>query len=221
LRSALTTVIFDYGGVLGLPLDPQREAAMISLTGLSKEAFHAAYQQDRIDLDRGTLEADEYWRRVFTAAGVTVTSELLTRIEREDVLGWSRVNWRVVDWAYELRKAGYLTGILSNMPSEKLKFMRADRQFRWIEDFDVAVFSCEYKLVKPEPSIYKLCLQKLGTTPQECIFLDDVLANAEGARVVGINAMVFRSADESADELERDWGLPVGKLRNGSRGSAL
>jgi putative hydrolase of the HAD superfamily len=217
LKPKLTTVIFDYGGVLGLPLDPERQAAMMDLTHLHGAEFFTAYRKDRIELDRGTLDTDEYWRRLFAAGGVHATPELLARIEREDALGWSRVNTRVVDWSYELRQAGYLTAILSNMPSEKLKFMEADGQFGWIKDFDVAVFSCEYLLVKPEPSIYRLCLQKLGAKPQECIFLDDVPENAEGARAVGINALVFRSPDQAAAELDRDWGLPVRRLRNGGR----
>ncbi len=210
----LTTVIFDFGGVLGLPLDPEREAAMMSLTHLSPAAFHAAYRRDRIELDRGTLDTDEYWRRLFVAGGVEATPDLLGRIEREDALGWSRVNQRVVDWSYELREAGYRTAILSNMPSEKLAFMRADGQFRWIKDFDVAVFSCEHFLVKPDPAIYRLCLEKLGASPEECVFLDDVPENAAGARAVGIPALVFRSAEEAAFELARDWGLPVRRLRD-------
>lgn len=217
MKPKLTTVIFDYGGVLGLPLDPEREAAMMDLTHLHGAEFFTAYRKDRIELDRGTLDTDEYWRRLFAAGGVQVTPELLARIEREDALGWSRVNTRVVDWSYELRRAGYLTAILSNMPSEKLKFMKADGQFGWIKDFDVAMFSCEYLLVKPEPSLYRLCLQKLEAKPQECIFLDDVPENAEGARAVGINALVFRSPDQAAAELEGDWGLPVRRLRNGGR----
>ncbi|MGA2612033.1 MAG: HAD family phosphatase [Spirochaetia bacterium] len=217
MKPHLTTVIFDYGGVLGLPLDPEREAAMIALTRLSRAKFHTAYSRDRVGLDRGTLETDEYWRRLFAAGGVTATPELLARIEREDALGWSRVNQRVVDWSYELREAGYRTAILSNMPSEKLKFMEEDEKFRWIKDFDVAVFSCQHLLVKPEPAIYRLCLEKLGASPGECIFLDDVPENAEGARAVGIPAIVFRSPDEAAKVLERDWGLPVWGLRNGER----
>ncbi len=217
LKPHITTVIFDYGGVLGLPLDPEREAAMMALTRLSRTDFLAAYRHDRIELDRGTLDTDEYWRRLFAAGGVTATAELLARIEREDALGWSRVNRRVVDWSYELRQSGYRTAILSNMPSQKLKFMQEDGQFQWIRDFDVAVFSCQHLLVKPEPAIYRLCLEKLGASPGECIFLDDVPENAAGARAVGIAAIVFRGPAEAAPELERDWGLPVRGLRNGGR----
>jgi len=217
LKSNLTTVIFDYGGVLGLPLDPEREATMMSLTRLTGAGFHEAYNRGRLELDRGTLDTNEYWRRVFEAGGVTATPDLLAQIEREDALGWSRVNQRVVTWSYELRQAGYRTAILSNMPTEKLAFMQADGRFQWIKDFPVTIFSCEHALVKPEPAIYRLCLEKLGSPADECIFLDDVPQNAQGARSVGIAALVFRSADQAAEELARDWGLPVTKLLNGTK----
>jgi len=191
---------------------------MMALARLPRDRFYETYNRDRIELDRGTLDTNEYWRRLFAAGGVTATPELVARIEREDALGWSRVNQRVVNWSYELREAGYRTAILSNMPSEKLAFMKADGRFHWIKDFEVAVFSCEHFLVKPEPAIYHLCLEKLGASPDECIFLDDVPENAQGARAVGIPALVFRSADQAAEELERDWGLPVSRLRNGANG---
>ena len=215
LKRRLTTIIFDYGGVLGLPLDPSHEAAMMALTHLGQRQFRAAYLRDRAEFDRGTMSADEYWRRMFEAGGVEATPELLARVEREDVLGWSRVNTRVVAWSYELRGAGYRTAILSNMPCVKLTFMRANGEFAWLKDFPVAVFSCEHRLIKPEPSIYRLCLEKLGSSPEECLFLDDVRENADGARAVGIHAFVFESAESAADQLERDWALPVEKLRDG------
>lgn len=212
-----STIIFDYGGVLGLPLDPFREAEMMKLSGLTPERFSDVYRRDRIELDRGTLPTDEYWGRILSAGGVSPTPDLLARIEREDALGWSRVNHRVVQWSYELREAGFRTAILSNMPFEKLAFMRSDGQFRWIDDFDVTVFSCDHRLVKPEPSIYRLCLERLGALPDQCLFLDDVPENVEGARAVGIAALLFTTVEEMRGVLERDWGLPVRRLKDGGK----
>ncbi len=104
------------------------------------------------------------------------------------------------------------------MPAAKLSFMRASSSFDWINDFQPALFSCEYRLVKPEPAIYRLCLEKLAVGPESCMFLDDVLLNVEAARTLGIHALHFRSAAAEAAELELRWGLPVSSLRNGSRG---
>ncbi|MGA2975507.1 MAG: HAD family phosphatase [Spirochaetia bacterium] len=215
LGQRITSVIFDFGGVLGLPQDPDRVAAMASLCRLSPQAFLRLYQRDRLELDRGTLRADEYWRRLFSAGGVTPTPELISRIEREDALGWTRVNARVVAWAAELRGAGYRTAILSNMPADKLAFMRRDNAFGWINDFPVVVFSCDHLLVKPEPAIFRLCLDLLGEPPGACIFLDDTPANVIAARDMGIAGQLFLTPEEAASALAGTWGLPVRSLVNG------
>jgi FMN phosphatase YigB (HAD superfamily) len=104
------------------------------------------------------------------------------------------------------------------MPSAKLSFMRASGSFGWIDDFQPAIFSCEHRLVKPEPEIYRLCLEKLVIDPERCIFLDDVPVNVEAARALGIHALHFRSAAAEAAELELRWGMPVRSLRDGAQG---
>ncbi len=213
MASRPRAVILDFGGVLGLPQDPDRTATMREICHLSMEEFHAAYNRDRLELDRGTLDLHEYWRRILAAGGVAATKELVETLEREDTMGWTRVNHAVVEWSYELREAGLLTAILSNMPQGKLDFMRGRAEFRWIEDFSASIFSCDVGRVKPEPEIYRLCLGKLGVAPGESVFLDDVPANIEAAKAIGIPGMVFRSAGEAAPELERRWGLPVRRLK--------
>ena len=216
MPTAIRAVIFDFGGVLGLPQDTARVATMASLCRLSIERFRSAYGRDRSELDRGTLSAEEYWSRILESAGVEANPGLIAQIEREDSLGWTGINQGVVDWGAELRAAGYLTAILSNMPTTKLSFMRATGSFDWIDEFRPAIFSCEYLLVKPEPEIYRLCLNRLAVDPDTCIFLDDVLQNVEAARALGIHALHFRSPAADAAELELRWGLPVSSLRNGS-----
>jgi putative hydrolase of the HAD superfamily len=218
MPKVIRAVIFDFGGVLGLPQDHARIATMASLCGLSTEKFQSVYGRDRSELDRGTLSAEEYWRRILEIGGIAADPDLIARIEREDSLGWTRINQVVVHWGAELRAARYRTAILSNMPSAKLSFMRASGSFGWIKDFQPAIFSCEYHLVKPEPEIYRLCLEKLAVDPEGCIFLDDVPRNVEAARALGIHALHFRSAAAGAAELELRWELPVSSLRNGSQG---
>ena len=218
MTDTIEAVIFDFGGVLGLPQDPARAAAMASLCGLSMEELVPIYQRDRLELDRGTLSTAEYWGRILATSGVAPSAELIARIEREDALGWTRVNHVMVRWSGELRAAGYRTAILSNMPVDKLSFMRESGRFEWITKFDPAIFSCDYSLVKPEPALYRLCLDRLRVAPERCLFLDDVPVNVEGARACAINALHFRSAAESAGELRRRWGLPVGALEGDANG---
>lgn len=208
-------VILDCGGVLGLPQDPDREAAMAALCALPVEKFRLLYKKDRLELDRGSISVDEYWSRLFIESGITPTSPLIAAIEEHDAQGWTRVNQAVVDWSRELRAAGYRTAILSNMPPNKLAYMRSSGRFDWIDEFPVAIFSCDVDMVKPEPGIYRLCLERLGVQPADSLFLDDFPVNIAAARALGINALLFRSAPEAAGELRERWGLPVKALEDG------
>lgn len=212
LSARITTVIFDFGGVLGLPQDLARAAGIAARCGLPFEHFQRLYFRDRLELDRGTLSTDEYWARILREAGRAPTPGLIARMEEEDSLGWTRINHDVVRWSRELRAAGYATAILSNMPCDKLAWMRRNPDCAWLNEFPVAVFSCEHGMVKPEAAIYHRCLELLGRRPDECLFLDDSLVNVEGGRAVGIPSAQFRSAAEAAPVLSGEWGVPVRSL---------
>jgi putative hydrolase of the HAD superfamily len=212
LKPPVTTVILDFGGVLGLPQDPVRAAAMASLCGCTMEEFSRLYRRDRLELDRGTLTTEDYWARILEARGIPVTAELVARMEEEDSLGWTRINHRVVAWSRELRAAGWATAILSNMPFDKLAYMRKNPAFDFIDEFPVTVFSCNHRMVKPERAIYSLCLELLSREPGECLFLDDAPVNIEGARAAGIGTYLFREAQEAAPVLSQAWALPVQAL---------
>jgi putative hydrolase of the HAD superfamily len=217
LSVPISTVILDFGGVLGLPQDPLRLHTMASVCGLSVGQFRRLYERDRQELDRGTLSTEEYWSRILRAAGRRATAPLIARIEEEDSLGWTRINQGMVAWSAELRSAGYLTAILSNMPVDKLSYLRSSPAFDFINDFPVALFSCDYHLVKPEPQIYAACLKLLGRGPGECLFLDDSPANVAAGQAAGMSAILFRSAGEVVGELSLRWGLPVESLRDAAR----
>jgi putative hydrolase of the HAD superfamily len=209
------TIILDFGGVLGLPHDPAREITMASLCHLPLGEFLSAYQRDRRELDMGTLPTPEYWKRMLSVAGAAPTPKLLARLEQEDTLAWTRINHTVVQWAAELRAAGYVTAILSNMPRETVAYMRSHKDFRWLRDFAVSMFSCEEGAAKPDLPIYRQCIAKLGTVPASCLFLDDSPVNVAGARAAGIPAQVFSPSPAAALALARTWALPVENLLPG------
>ena len=68
--------------------------------------------------------------------------------------------------------------------------MEAYRGSRLEGCFDVEVFSCEVGWVKPEPEIYRLCLQRLGLSASDCIFVGDGGSNElDGAKAVGLRTV--------------------------------
>jgi putative hydrolase of the HAD superfamily len=213
MLSRITSVIFDFGGVLGLPQDPVWAQALADMCGLPLPAFLPLYMRDRLDLDRGSVSSADYWGRILAAGGRAATDSLVGDLVRADVAGWTRVNRRVVDWSAQLRSDGIRTAILSNMPQDILDAMWKDPRLSWMADFDARIFSCEVGLVKPEAAMYRRCLEALGALPGQTVFLDDVASNVQGAVAQGIQGLHFRSAREAADEIEKRWELSVEGLR--------
>ena len=58
-------------------------------------------------------------------------------------------------------------------------------------------------LVKPEKEIYLRLCERYGLEPAECLFTDDRVENVEGAKSVGMNAVLFTSPENYAADVER------------------
>ena len=59
--------------------------------------------------------------------------------------------------------------------------------------FDDIVVSGEVKLVKPDPRIYWVVLERTARTADECLFIDDSEANVAAARQLGFRTIRFES----------------------------
>lgn len=100
-----------------------------------------------------------------------------------------------------VRRAGRKTGLVSN--SWGNDYPRES----WAELFDVVVISGEVGMRKPEPRIYLHAAAALGVEPQECVFVDDLASNVEGAAEVGMIAVHHRTLEATVAELETLFAL--------------
>lgn len=198
----LRTIIFDYGLVLSGPPEPAARARLIDISGLSPDIFDAHYWKYRLDYDRGTLNGRTYWQTFARDTGMALTPERIDALIEHDVLMWASVDPVMLAWAARVQASGMKTAVLSNMGEELLAHMR--KNFRWLEKFHYLTWSCELNLVKPLAAIYQHTLEKLDVRPEEALFLDDKVENVEGARQVGLNALVFHSPQTLQADLERE-----------------
>ncbi|WP_410790713.1 HAD family hydrolase [Kribbella sp. C-35] len=79
----------------------------------------------------------------------------------------------------------------------------------WDGMFDDIVISGEVGLRKPEPEIFQLAAQRLGLEPAECVFVDDLQLNVDGAREVGMTAILHTEYDETRRALETLFGADL------------
>jgi putative hydrolase of the HAD superfamily len=194
--------------VLSHAPSPAAFAGLAGVLGADPAKFRPAYDVDRLEYDRGTFSAAEYWKRLSACVGVGITPEQIARLRQLDLRIWSDINQPMVAWVRRLRGLGVKTALLSNMPSDMMTHVRT---FPWLEVFDCLTFSCELRVVKPEAEIYQHCLENLGVGAQDAIFFDDKASNVSGAQKVGIRALQFESIEKLTKKL-RQLGMTNGFL---------
>ena len=88
---------------------------------------------------------------------------------------------------------------LTNWSAEKFATIRHQYEFfDWFEDI---VVSGEEKLIKPDPRIFQVLLQRSRRTAAECLFIDDSSTNIAAAKELGFDTILFQSPDQLRMEL--------------------
>jgi 2-haloacid dehalogenase len=189
-------VIFDVGGVL-IDWNPKYLYSKL----LADEAAIEAYL-DEIGFNAWNLALDEGGR------WEPAIAELVAKFpHHKDLIEAAHLRWHemlggdipgTVDILKRLADAGVPLYAITNYSSEK--FIETVERFPFFALFRDIVVSGDEKLLKPEAAIFRMCLDRNGLKAQECVFIDDVARNIDGARAVGIDAILF----ESPEQLERD-----------------
>jgi epoxide hydrolase-like predicted phosphatase len=202
--SIFRAVLFDFGGVLTTPVWDSF-AAFCRGEGLDPDAIKNLFRTDPEALEelRG-LETGELDEKDFEAAfgkrlGLKNPAGLIDSM----FVGMEPLE-PMVDAVRQIRASELLTGLVSNSWSTD----HYDRKLL-AELFDVVVISAEVGLHKPEPEIYRLAAERLEVEPAECIFVDDLQENCEGAEAVGMTAVRFRNAPEAIARLTELTGLAL------------
>jgi putative hydrolase of the HAD superfamily len=147
------------------------------------------------------MTSKEYWHKFAGHAAAKIDEGQLQWLRKFDIEMFSVMDDALLQWAQDLRSAGYKTAILSNLNQEFTAHMRA--KCDWIKRFDLQVFSSEVGLTKPNPEIYRHTLRALETDPSEAIFVDDRAANVDAAAEIGITTVKYESRDQLRKEMEK------------------
>ncbi len=198
---ALRAVVFDYGMVLTGSQDPEAHAALMRITGLPFDRFESFYWADRHAYDEGKLTGLAFWQKFLRDAGLDhrLGQSAVEELNLWDARMWTTQNPAMVAWQKQLKRHGLLTAILSNMGDNVLA--NIEREFDWLPHFDVLVWSFQLRMAKPAPAIYRHTLAKLGTKPEEALFLDDKLVNIEAAKALGMKGIQFSTVEKLRADL--------------------
>ncbi len=101
-----------------------------------------------------------------------------------------------------LKDKGYNLYILSNYGKEL--FEMHSKHISILDRFDGILVSYMIKRMKPEKEIYEELLKRFSLNPSECVFLDDLAKNIEGAQNLGIKGIRITDEQMLLDLLD-EW----------------
>jgi putative hydrolase of the HAD superfamily len=184
----ITTIIFDLGGVI-LNLDQDRTLRAFKRLGVDLEDIN---EMSTIfsDFEVGKINANDFRQAIMThLKGNATKSEIDSAwnamlldlpTERLTYLKFLRKNFNV--------------HLLSNTNSIHIdafnKYLLDEHpNLDWYAQFDKVYYSYEIGLRKPNKDIYEFVLQENNLKPHECLFIDDLKANLNGAGHVGMHTI--------------------------------
>jgi epoxide hydrolase-like predicted phosphatase len=171
------------------------------LEGLSQT--RATDQSPVHRLERGEIGVPDFERELAAALaqrGSVVTARgLLSRM----LAGLIALDNDMVGLVRRARARGIRTALLSNSWGDHYP------EELWDGLFDIVVVSGRVGMRKPEPKIFRYACEKLRLAPVQCVMVDDLSQNVQGAVAVGMVAVHHRGYQETAAELEILFNAPL------------
>ncbi len=196
----IKNIVLDVGKVL---VQWEPDVAMKKL-GMSDEEIKAV--SDALftsgkwaETDRGVLSNEELLEAFYEEA---------PSYQKQIKLLWDNIHlaiWQfsyVKDWIRSMKAAGYGVYILSNYGEHTYSKTRADG-LDFLPMVDGDIFSYTVQMVKPDVKIYEALCERFHLKPEECVFIDDLPANIEGAKAAGMQGIVFTGLCDALLELKK------------------
>jgi putative hydrolase of the HAD superfamily len=202
----ITSVILDYGQVLARCPTVPKFGRMAQMFNVDFESFYRLWEASRGPYDRGDMTAEEYWLTLAAETNTSLDAGQIEVLREVEVEIWAHPDPDMLNWLIQLHAGRVKTALLSNMPWDLVKYVRAN--FRWMDDFSFKTFSAEVRLIKPDAAIYEQTLRGLGSVARETLFVDDRENNVQAARALGIRSIQFESVKQLSKELEV-LGFPI------------
>ena len=194
----IQAVVFDVGGVLEITAPTGWNERWETRLGLEPGGLEERLGDVWEAGVMGTITLDELERRTGEILALDAPHvAALMRDIWDEYLG--SLNAPLAAYFASLRPR-YRTAILSN------SFVGAREQeherYQFGDLCDLIIYSHEVGIRKPEPRIFELACEQLGAQPAEMLFLDDIEANVEAARQLGIHAILFQTTEQAIAEIE-------------------
>lgn len=192
-------VVFDLGGVL-IDWDPRHLYRKLIDDEARMEWFLAevCHPDWNLEQDRGRTFAEAIAEAAARHPGERPLIEAYHQRWGEMMAGPIRGSVTLLE---ALKDAGYEMHALTNWSAETFPIAR--RRFAFLDRFETILVSGDEGMVKPDPAIFHLLLERIGHPADACLYVDDSPKNVAAAATLGFDAIAFESAERLRDDLAR------------------
>ncbi len=190
-------IFFDLGGVIfrtdyQAPRDHLAERLNTTYEDLNRIVFdNESSRQASI----GALTTEAHWEWVTRRLGRPASE---AKAIRQEFFAGDITDLELIAFIRSLRPR-YKTGVISNAwPDARESLVREKIDTA----FDTLIISAEVGVMKPDPKIYQIALQKLRVAAEEAIFIDDTPVNVDAARALGMGGIRFREPRRALSDLK-------------------
>ncbi len=200
--STQKALLVDFGGVLTTDIWSSF-AAFCEQRGLDPEAARKLFRENPAaiealrGLETGEVPSADFEQRLAALLGT----------EPEGLIEGLFAGLEPVEPMLEMLRRAPELGIPTGLISNSWVMEHYTDEIR--ELFDVVVISAEVGLHKPQPEIFQLAAEQLGLEPRDCIFVDDLRENCEGAEAVGMTAVLHRDIEETIARVDELLGVSL------------
>ncbi|WP_458069082.1 HAD family hydrolase [Rhodanobacter sp. BL-MT-08] len=195
--AAPDTVIFDIGGVL-IDWNPRHLYRQLFDDKAAMERFLAEVcspeWNEQQDAGRPWDEAIALLLAKFPRQASLIRAY---RERWDEMLGGAMHDTVVV--LDSLRQRGVRVFALTNWSHDT--FIIARQRYAFLQWFEDIVVSGTEGLIKPDPAIFRLLLERGGIDPARAVYIDDTLRHVDAAKSLGMRALLFREAAGLRHEL--------------------
>jgi len=193
----IKTIVFDFGGVILKTPNLRWARRWQKLFGLQDhpeivEMLANPNESQLIkDICLGKIPEDEIWEVV--SKKWPVKPSFVRRIRRR-IFSKRKLNKEMVKFMAEVQK-DYQTAILSNAGNRTRQIIEETYNLdRYLNEI---IISAEEGVIKPNPRIYQIAMDRLDAVPEQTLLLDDTLENVLAAREFGMHAVQFINTQQA------------------------
>jgi len=197
-NSPIKVLFFDIGGILltnGWGHESREEAA--KKFGIDYAEVNALHNFIFNVYEIGSITLDDYLDTVIFTQPRDFTREDF----KEFIYAQSKELPDMLAWLKAWKKDSGFRIISINNEGKELNDYRVEK-FKLHECFDAFVSSCEVKMRKPDPGIFKLAMGIAQISEKQCVYFDDRVMFVNTAQKIGIRAFQHTSFEQTKQILE-------------------